>query len=81
MRVECVRRFKDLEAGTFREVGATFEVSAERFDAINSAGYGRLVQKAEEMPAEAVSEPERAITEDAKPKRRGRPRKTAQPEE
>jgi len=78
MRVRCVRRFNDFKVGTLREEGATFEVSEERFKEINSAGYGQLVQKVDESPSEAVSEPQRATsTRKAPAKRRTRTTKKA----
>jgi len=81
MIAKCVKRFRDLEAGTFRTVGATFEVTPERFKAINSAGYGQLVEEVEERPSEAVSEPQKDIPEKPAPKRRGRPKKTTTAQE
>lgn len=80
MLVKCVKRFKDLQAGTFREVGAAFEVDEERYKAINTAGYGQLIEKVDEKPAETVSEPQKAIPETPAPKRRGRPKKTVETE-
>jgi len=80
MLVRCVKRFKDLQAGTYREVGATFEVDDERYHAINNARYGQLVEKVDEKPAEAVTMPEKATPETAAPKRRGRPKKTVETE-
>lgn len=59
MIAECVVRFKDLEARKMREVGERFEVSAERFKALNSTRYGQVVREhAEDMPQEAVERPE-----------------------
>lgn len=81
MRVRCVKGFRDLKAGTFREVGATFTVDDKRYTEINSAGYGQLVEKVNEKPSESVSEPQEAIPEKPAPKRRGRARKTAEPTE
>ena len=76
MLVRCVRRFRDLEAGTIREGGATFEATKERVDAINSTRYGHLVEIVEEQPTETVSEPQGGTSEEPAPKRRrGRPRK------
>lgn len=48
MIAECVRRFADKETGAVREVGDRFEVTSERLDAINSAGYGVLAVAVEE---------------------------------
>lgn len=70
MRVKCVKRFNDLKAGTFREEGVTFEASEERFREINSAGYGQLVEKADESPSEAVSEPKKATSARKAPAKR-----------
>lgn len=81
MRVKCLKRFRDLKAGTFREEGAVFEVDDKRFSDINHAGYGQLVEKVEEKPSEAVSEPQKATSDKPAPKRRGRPKKTAEPTE
>lgn len=88
MRVKCVKRFRDFKAGTFREVGATFDVDAKRFQEINSAGYGQLVDKVDEKPSEAVSEPRKttrrtsAKTDEPTPRRRStRAKKTEQPAE
>ena len=81
MIAKCVRRFRDIEAGTFREVGATFDVTEERFEAINSAGYGQLVEEVKERPSEAVSEPQKATQSKPAPKRRTRAKKTVTPQE
>lgn len=83
MVIKCVRRFRDLEAGTFRKEGDTFEVTEERYQAINTAGYGQLVEKVEETVPEAVSEPQKATPKPAKQttRRRGRPKKTADADE
>ena len=79
MRVKCVRRFRDMSAGTFREVGATFDVDEKRLHEINSAGYGQLVQKVDESPSESVSEPQKATSRKAPAKRRTRTtKKTAE---
>lgn len=65
MIAECVVRFKDLEARKMREVGELFEVSGERFKALNSTKYGEVVREHAEAPQEAVESPE--------PRKNGRP--------
>lgn len=83
MLVTCVKRFRDIENNVFREIGDEFEVDEKRYDAINSAGYGILVNKVKEKPSESVSEPQKATADKPKQttRRRGRPRKTAEPNE
>ena len=76
MVVVCTRAFLDAETGKLHEVGERFEVTAERFSAINSTRYGQLVEEVKEQPSEAVSEPEKATDEKPKPRRRGRKPKT-----
>lgn len=80
MLVRCVRRFKDLQAGALREVGATFEVDEGRYHSINGSRYGQLIEKVEDRSVEAVTEPEKATLGTAAPKRRGRPKKTVETE-
>ena len=80
MVIKCIKRFRDLEAGTFREEGDTFEATEERYQAINTAGYGQLVEKVDEKPSEAVSEPQKA-TPAKTTRRRGRAKKTAEAED
>lgn len=80
MVAECIVRFKDIDAGVLREAGDRFEVSPERFAAINGTRYGQLVK---EVPSEATGA---NLTGDSakdgqtpkKPARRGRTRKTAE---
>lgn len=48
MTAECIVSFKDIEAGVLRETGERFEVTPERFKAINSTKYGILVKEVEE---------------------------------
>lgn len=66
MLVACNRRFRDLEAHAFREEGEEFEVTEERYEAINGAGYGQLVRivqkpvETDERPSESPTEPQRA---------------------
>jgi len=78
MVIKCIKRFRDLDAGIFREEGDTFEVTEERYQAINTAGYGQLVEKVEETASEAVSEPQKATPKPVKQttRRRGRTKKT-----
>lgn len=45
MLVEAITRFRDLEANAYRDVGERFEVSSERYEAINGTRYGRLVEE------------------------------------
>ena len=79
MVIRCTKRFRDLESNVFRKVGETFEATEERYQAINTAGYGQLVEKVEEKPLDGVSEPQTAIPDKPKTttRRRGRPKKTA----
>lgn len=52
MTAECIVTFKDLEAGKLREVGERFEVTPERFKAINSTKYGTLAKEVETPKSE-----------------------------
>ena len=45
MKAECITKFKDIDAGRIREVGERFELTPERFKAINSAGHGKLIRE------------------------------------
>ena len=45
MTAECTVRFLDVEANVMREVGDRFEVTKERFEAINGTKYGKLVRE------------------------------------
>lgn len=45
MKCKTVKRFFDIEAKCQREVGDTFECSAERFKAINSTAHGTLAEE------------------------------------
>ncbi len=49
MKVEVLKRFRDVQAGMHREKGEVFETTAERFASLNSTKYGQLVR--------AISEP------------------------
>ena len=63
MIAETLRKFKDIETGVIREVGSRFEVSPERFAAINGTRYGDLVTEVVEVanepekPSEVAQEP------------------------
>lgn len=65
MLVECIVGFRDLDAGILRDAGDRFEVSPERFAALNGTKYGKLV-------SEVVSE---VLRDEEKPARRTRTRK------
>jgi len=45
MTAECTVRFLDIEANVMREGGDRFEVTPERFEAINGTEYGELVRE------------------------------------
>jgi hypothetical protein len=84
MLVECIVGFRDLDAGILRDAGDRFEVSPERFAAINGTRYGQLVK---EVPSDATganltgdSHKDGQTTEEQpkKPARRGRTRKAAE---
>lgn len=45
MTAECIVRFLDIEANVMREGGDRFEVTPERFEAINGTEYGELVRE------------------------------------
>ena len=47
MKARVVRRFDDLVERVSREVGDVFELTAERLEQINAAGYGTLVEPVE----------------------------------
>lgn len=53
MMAKAEVRFYDIEARADRNPGETFEVSRERFDALNGTEYGVLVSQAEEAPKAA----------------------------
>lgn len=64
MLVECTKLFRDLEKGVLREEGSTFEVTRERYKAINSSGYGQLVREVkteepEERPKATAKRPQK----------------------
>ena len=51
MRVKCKRIFRDFDAGLVRSEGEEFEVTPDRFDAINGTRYGTLVEALEDPKA------------------------------
>jgi hypothetical protein len=51
MRVRCVKAFRDFGAGLVRSEGEEFEVTPDRFDAINGTRYGTLVEAMEDPDA------------------------------
>jgi len=56
MLARSLRRFYDIAESTFRDAGATFEVTPARFAEINShPNYGTLV---EEVPSPVTKTPE-----------------------
>lgn len=80
MRVRSLRRFYDIAESTFRENGAVFDVTPERFAEINShANYGTLVEEvpslvtetpAAEVPARAPESASEATEAKATTRRR-----------
>lgn len=56
MTAECVREFRDLEAGTLRKVGERFEVTPERLEKINGTRYGQLVREVKTRAKRAKEE-------------------------
>lgn len=65
MRARVLAPFTDARTGEDRMPGDVFEVTCERFDEINAAGYGRLVDAVDEE--QPKSEPKR-------PRRQAKPR-------
>lgn len=54
MLVRCVNRpFRDFEARTMRRVGDEWEATPERLAAINRAGYGIMVERAQDAACAA----------------------------
>lgn len=73
MRVRTVHPFLDLVEGVDRALNDEFDVTPERFAAINERGFGELVVAIEEeKPVEAVEE---------KPKKKAAPKKAKAREE
>jgi len=60
MTAECIVTFKDIDAGKIREAGERFEVTPERFHAINSTKYGTLVKEVDEPVDEKPKRTRRA---------------------
>lgn len=79
MRVRTVHPFLDLVEGVDRALNDEFDVTPERFAAINERGFGELVVAIEEeKPVEAV-EPVEPVEE--KPKKKAAPKKAKAKEE
>lgn len=67
MKAKAVKPFFDLVEGVDRALNDEFELTPERFAAINERGYGELVVAIEEeKPVEAVEE---KLKKKAAPKR------------
>ena len=82
MIVEALKRFKDIDAGVLRDAGDRFEVSPERFAAINGTRYGSLVTEV----VESVNDTEKPSDEtqrpsEGAPKARRQRKKTVKAEE
>lgn len=60
MIAKCVSEFMDLKAHKLRKEGETFEVTEERFKAINATRYGTLAVEVKEAP----KKPKRKSTEE-----------------
>lgn len=72
MIAECVVRFKDLEARKMREVGELFEVSAERFKALNATKYGEVVREhVEDAPKAEPPQPRKSSRPAPRPRKKG----------
>jgi len=78
MRVKCVKAFRDFAAGRLRDGGEEFDVSPDRFEAINGTRYGVLVE-ALEAPETAENPEEEKMPEvgDEGAQKRPQRRKTA----
>ena len=73
MKAKAVKPFFDLVEGVDRALNDEFELTPERFAAINERGYGELVVAIEEeKPVEAVEE---------KPKKKAAPKRAKAKEE
>lgn len=57
MIAECVCGFRDLEAKAMRKAGDRFEVTPERFKALNATKYGILVREVPEEPKQEEPKP------------------------
>lgn len=53
MMVKATAHFYDVAAGVDRKPGDAFEVSQERYKALNGTEYGVLVSQAEDAPKAA----------------------------
>lgn len=56
MKVKALKRFHDKKEKQTREIGNIFEVSKKRFEEINSAGHGVLVEELKEELKKAAKE-------------------------
>lgn len=74
MLAECVKPFRDLDAGVLREAGDRFEVSPDRLRRINATRYGELAREVPEVSSEASGGTSGVSARKPRPKR---PRKTA----
>lgn len=50
MKAIAKSKFNDLKEGVLRKPGDAFVCSRERFEEINSAGYGKLAEEVKEKP-------------------------------
>lgn len=57
MRARTVKPFRDLVEGVDRALNEEFDLTPERFAAINARGFGELVVAVEEQPAPAKKAP------------------------
>lgn len=58
MRVEAMRRFRDLQAGCARKQGEVFETSEKRLEELNGTRFGQLVKplaRPETNPVESIA--------------------------
>ena len=63
MRAKALTLFNDLKEGVVRKKGDAFNVSEERFKEINSTGYGKLIEEAEEVEELTVKQLKEALDE------------------
>lgn len=56
MNVRALQLFKDKNEGVIRKKGDTFIVNEERFEEINSAGHGKMVENFEEVDEISVED-------------------------
>lgn len=77
MLARSLRRFYDIAESTFRDAGATFEVTPERFAEINShPNYGTLVEEVEAPTKEVPARAPESASETAEAKTTTKRRKT-----